>query len=118
VDGAGSPHGGGWEIDVTHDVIFDRRWIPGHYLGFSVHSRVQGPLPPEFANQDRPHGYAWSPPNFERFVDRCSNEIRQRLGNPTMSRNEMLDALVGRPFEEFVALCRESVKKGFIPPFE
>jgi hypothetical protein len=65
-----------------------------------------------------PDGYAWSPPNFERFVDRCANEIRQRLSNPTMSRAEMLHALIGTPFEEFVAHCRESVKKGFIPPFE
>jgi hypothetical protein len=29
-----------------------------------------------------------------------------------------LHALVGMPFDDFVAHCRESVKKGLIPPFE
>ena len=111
-------HGGSWVIDVTHPFIFDRRSLPPEHLGVSLHTGSQLPLPPEFADQHYPDGYAWSPPNFERFVDRCANEIRQRLGNPTMSRTEMLHALIGTPFEEFVAHCRESVKKGFIPPFE
>lgn len=111
-------HGGEWVIDVTHPFIFDRRSLPRQYLGVRVHAGSQPPLPPEFANQHYPDGYAWSPPNFERFVDRCADEIRQRLGNPTMSRAEMLHALIGTPFEEFVAHCREWVKKGSIPPFE
>jgi hypothetical protein len=111
-------HGGSWVVDVTHPFIFDRRSLPREHLGVWLRTRVQLPLPPEVADQHYPDGYAWSPPNFERFVDRCANEIRQRLGNPTMSRAEMLHALIGTPFEEFVAHCRESVKKGFIPPFE
>jgi hypothetical protein len=117
-DQPGSYHGGEWVIDVTYPFIFDRRSLPRQHLGVRVHAGPQLPLPPEFENQNPPDGYAWSPPNFERFVDRCANEIRQRLGNPTMSRAEMLDALVGMPFEEFVAHCRESVRKGSIPPFE
>jgi hypothetical protein len=35
IDGPGIPHGGGWAIGVTHDVIFDRRWSPGE-AGYSV----------------------------------------------------------------------------------
>ena len=111
-------HGGEWVIDVRYPFIFDRRTLPEHHLGVRLHKLSQPPLPPEFANQHYPDGYVWSPPNFERFVDRCANEIRQRLGKPTMSRAEMLHALVGTPFEEFVARCREWVKKGSIPPFE
>jgi hypothetical protein len=114
----GSYHGGEWVIDVTHPFIFDRRSLPGYHLGVRLHRGSQPPLPPEFANQHYPDGYAWSPPNFERFVDRCADEIRQKLGKPQMSRAEMLHALVGTPFEEFVSHCREWVKKGSIPPFE
>ena len=111
-------HGGSWVIDVTHPFIFDRRRLPREHLGVWLHTGVELPLPPEFSDQLYPDGYAWSPPNFERFVDRCANEIRHRLGNPTMSRAEMLHALSGMPFEDFDAHCRESVKKGNIPPFE
>src|SRR6187551_654533 len=111
IDGPGIPHGGGWAIGVTHDVIFDRRWLPRRYLGVHVRPGIRLPLPKEFANQQYPTGYAWSPPNFERFVDRCADEIRRRLGSPNMSRDEMLHALVGMPFEKFVAHCRESVRK-------
>lgn len=35
-----------------------------------------------------------------------------------MTREEMLHAIVGRPFEEHVAQCRRAVKEGSIPPFE
>jgi hypothetical protein len=118
VGGPSTPQGGGWAIDVFHDMIFDRRWLPHRYLGVAVRPGPRPPLPTEFSGQQYPTGYAWSPPNYERFVDRCGDEIRERLGKPNMSRHEMLHALIGRPFEEHVARCREGVAAGFIPPFE
>jgi hypothetical protein len=118
IDGPGIPQGGGWVIAVTHDFIFDRRWLPSYYLGVPVKASCRPPLPAEFANQQYPAGYVWTPPNFERFVDRCAHEIRERLGSPNMSREEMLHALIGMPFDKFVAQCRAWVSQGTIPPFE
>jgi hypothetical protein len=111
-------HGGDWVIGVSRPFIFDRRLLPNTYLGVGVRTTARPPLPQEFQGQKYPQGYVWSPPNYERFVDRCANEIRERLGNPTMTRTEMLNALVGRPFEEHLAACRRWVKEGKIPPFE
>ncbi len=67
-------HGGEWVIDVTHPFILDRRTLPREHLGVRVHAGSQLPLPPEFANQHHPDGYAWSLPNYERFVDRGAND--------------------------------------------
>jgi hypothetical protein len=81
-------------------MIFDRPWLPHRYLGVAIRPGPRLPLPEEFSGQHHPTGYAWSPPNFEQFADRCGNEIRERLGNPSMSRDEMLHALVRMPFEK------------------
>jgi hypothetical protein len=118
ITGPGLYHGGSWVIGASHPLIFDRRRLPEYYLGVDVRASVRPPLPPEFQGQEYPHGYIWSPPNYERFVDRCADEIRERLAQPDMTRDEMLSALVGRPFGQHVAQCRQSVKEGKIPPFE
>lgn len=112
VRGVGSYHGGSWVISVQHDFIFDRRLLPSMHLGVWVHTSNTS-TPEEFSGP-----YIWSPPNYERFVDRHTGQIRRKLGAPQMSRQEMLSALVGRPWEQFVESCRESVRKGQIPPFE
>jgi len=118
VDGGGIYHGGSWAIGVSYPFVFDRRLIPERYLGVDVRGGAQMPLPPEFEGQTYPNGYVWSPPNFERFVDRCADEIRQRLGQPNMTREEMLHALIGCPFAEHLSNCRRWVKEGVVPPFE
>lgn len=118
IDGPGIYHGGSWTIGVTHPFIFDRRFLPERYLGVDVRAGVTPPFPPEFEGQTYPSGYVWSPPNFERFVDRCAAEIRVRLGDPNMTRETMLHALIGRPFEEHLSNCRRWVKEGVIPAFE
>jgi hypothetical protein len=117
ISGHGVYHGGSWVIGATHPFVFDRRALPGRYLGIEVRASVRPPFPREFEGQDHPHGYVWAPPNFERFVDRCSDQIQARLG-PGLSRADMLHALIGRPFEEHLAACRRWVKEGSIPPFE
>jgi hypothetical protein len=117
IDDGGIYHGGSWTIRVTHPFIFDRRLIPERYLGVEIRAGARPPLPPEFEGQAA-NGYVWSPRNFERFVERCAGEIRQRLGRPSMTREEMLHALIGRPYEEHLSICRRWVTEGVIPPFE
>ena len=89
--GHGIYHGGSWVIGVSHPLLFDRRTLPGHYLGVDVRTSIRPPLPSEFEGQEAAPGYVWSPRNFERFVDRCSDEKRARLG-PGMTREQMLHA--------------------------
>jgi hypothetical protein len=118
VEGPGVYHGGDWVISASHPFVFDRRKLPGQYVGITVRAGVRNPLPAEFEGQYYPHAYVWNPRNFERFVDRSADEIRKALGDPTMSRDEMLHALIGWPFEEHLANCRQAVAEGKIPPFE
>ena len=99
VDGPGIPHGGGWVVSASHDLVFDRRWLPNRYFGVTVKCAIRPPLPKEFEGQSFPNAYVWAPPNFERFVDRCGDEIRRRLGNQRMRRAEMLNAFIGRTFD-------------------
>lgn len=118
VDGAGVYHGGDWVIGVRHPFVFDGRTLPGEHLGIHVHASITGALPPEFQDGTRKHSYVWAPPHYEQFVDRCEDQIRIQLGRPDISREEMLSALVGMPFREFVEHCRASVRRGSIEPFE
>jgi ABC-type Fe3+-siderophore transport system permease subunit len=96
IHGPGVYHGGTWVIGTTRPLVFDRRRVPDSYLGIEVRSSISGPMPPEFESDD-----VWAPRNFERFVDRCGDEIRAQLGNPNLTRDEMLDAVTGVPFRQY-----------------
>jgi hypothetical protein len=118
ISGPGVYHGGSWVIAVMHPFVFDRRTIPVSHLGIGVHASIGPELPREFEATTRKYGYIWAPPHYEAFVDNNAAHIRQQLRNPSMSRDEMLSALVGRPFNKFVQSCREQVSAGRIEPFE
>lgn len=117
-DGPAIYHGGSWVISVRHPFIFDRRELPNQHLGVWVHTSIKGPLPPEFSGQKLPKAYVWAPSNYERFVDRCGDEIRLALRKPTMTRTEILNALIGRPFEEHMTHYLEQVRLGRLPRLE
>jgi hypothetical protein len=102
IDGPGVYHGGYWVIAVRHPFVFDRRRLPAEHLGIAVHGMYSDALPPEFAEGTKIHDYVWAPPHYEQFVDRASDEIRLALGDPAMSREDVLAALVGMPFAEYV----------------
>jgi len=53
VGGHGIYHGGSWVIAASHPFVFDRRALPGRYLGVEVRASVRPPLPAEFQNQER-----------------------------------------------------------------
>jgi hypothetical protein len=118
ITGFGVYHGGSWVITVTHPFVFDRRLLPPSHLGIGVHTSSGHDLPPEFQDGKRRYSYVWAPPHYEQFVDRCADEIRRQLGRPDMSRDEILAALVGMPFEQFREHCRQSVREGRIAAFE
>ena len=60
----------------------------------------------------------WAPVKFEKYVDRCSEEIRKQFGNPNMTKKEMLDALAFGNFEEHKKKSLQLMSEGKIPPFK
>lgn len=117
-----SSHHGSWAIDISHPFIFDRRRVPvgSFYLGVSVRGGTpQSEMPEEFQADHSNGEYTWAYQRYERFVDRCADQIRQELGDPNMTREEMLDALVpGGNFEAWKSQCGAWEKEGRIPLYK
>ncbi|MGE0566405.1 MAG: hypothetical protein AB7O73_00525 [Bacteroidia bacterium] len=110
-------------IVITKPFLFDNRQLPKVYEGLEVKAKIQGSLPKEFsislADKDKSKKeYMWAPKRFEKYVDRCANQIREELGNPEMSRGEMLDALAFGNFEEHKKKSVQLMNEGKIPPFK
>jgi hypothetical protein len=61
--------------------------------------------------------YIWAPERFEKFVERCSDEIRKDLGDPNMSKKEMLDALCFGDFKEHKKKVNQLIKEGKLPSY-
>ncbi len=98
----GSNCHGSLVLGVTHRLIFDRRQLPEHFLGMRVYSTVSG-IPDDFRVYPT---YVWAPENWLHLVDNHADQVRTELGNPDMPRDEMLRALVGMEFEDWIEACR------------
>jgi hypothetical protein len=107
-------------IIISKPFMFDNRQLPKTYEGLDIKAKIEGALPKEFlVKKDAvKKEYVWAPPRFEKFVDRCADEIRQQFGNPNMTRQEMLDALAFGNFEEHKKKSLQLMKDGKIPPFK
>jgi len=103
-------------ISISTPFIFDNRLIPKTYMGYVVRSGTQETnLPVEFRNIYSEKEYIWSYQRFERFVDSNEDLIRTKLNNPTMTRDEMLDALCFGDFKKHRESCIKSEEEGKIP---
>ena len=89
-------------IGATHTFIFDRRRLPRAFLGLPIYYTVSD-VPTDFQIFE---GYIWAPENYQHFVNQYANKIRNELGSREMSREDMLHALCGMPFSEWVERCR------------
>ena len=107
-------------IMISKPFIFDNRQLPKTYEGLDIKAKIEGGLPKEFlVKKDAvKKEYVWAPIKFEKYVDRCTEEIRKQFGNPLMSRQEMLDALAFGNFEEHKLKSIQMMKDGKIPPFK
>lgn len=107
-------------IMISKPFIFDNRQLPKTYEGLDIKGKIEGVLPKEFAiTKDAVQKeYVWAPSRFEKYVDRCSEEIRKQFNNPTMTRQDMLDALAFGNFEEHKKKSLQLMKDGKIPPFK
>ena len=110
-------------INVSRPFIFDNRLMLNTFEGKPVKRKVYGQLPEEFRvkktrKRSQPKEYIWTPDRFEHFVDRCADEIREKLENPTMTRDAMLDALCFGDFKAHKQYCDRRVEEGTIQPYE
>jgi hypothetical protein len=107
-------------IMVSKPFMFDNRQLPKTYEGLDIKGKIEGDLPKEFAIKKDAvkKEYVWAPNRFEKYVDRCGEEIRKTFNNPTMSRQDMLDALAFGNFEEHKKKSVQMMKDGKIPPFK
>lgn len=98
--------------------IVDLREIPSAHLSVPVHRGVAGEdIPAEFQTGADRGAYPWVPPRYETYEVREADEIRSRLGDPHMTHEEMLHALIGIPFDELVAHTEEGIREGFIKDY-
>ena len=107
-------------INISKPFLFDNRQLPKTYEGLDIKSKIEGGLPEEFKIEKEAlvKEYLWAPIKFEKFVDRCSEDIKKQFGNPNMSRSEMLDALAFGNFEEHVKKSTALMLEGKIPAFK
>ncbi|MBP6756123.1 MAG: hypothetical protein KA210_08235 [Bacteroidia bacterium] len=107
-------------INISKPFLFDNRQLPKTYEGLDIKSKIEGGLPEEFKIEKEAlvKEYLWAPNKFEKFVDRCSEDIKKQFGNPNMSRSEMLDALAFGNFEEHVKKSTALMLEGKIPAFK
>jgi hypothetical protein len=114
--GKGILHGGVWVINVQFPFIFDKRKIPNSFLGIDINiSITNDSLPDEFKVNDPRKEYIWAPDRYEKYVDKNIEIIRQELGNSNMDKTDILSALCGQDFNDYVRMCEEWERKGIIP---
>ena len=109
-------------IDISRPLVFDNRLLPKSFEGLEVKAVVHGEMPQEFQiDRTQPdwqkREYIWAPERFEHFVDRCSDYIRKQLGNPKMTRDEMLSALAFGDFDAHKEKTSQLIKEGKVPAF-
>ncbi len=107
-------------INISKPFLFDNRLLPKTYEGLDIKSKIEGGLPEEFKIEKEAlvKEYLWAPIKFEKYVDRCSEDIKKQFGNPTMSRKEMLDALAFGNFEDHIKKSTALMLEGKIPAFK
>ncbi len=122
INGLFAQPSGTWAIEVEHPFIFDRHKykIPGMFLGVEIKEKItDSTLPDEFLVEDHNTEYIWAPERFNAYVDRCEDKIRQELGNPDLSHDDILDILCPTgDFLNWMAQCRQWEKEGIIPRYE
>ncbi len=109
-------------IDINRPFIFDNRILPKSFEGLDLKTVIQGELPAEFiVDRSQPdwtkREYIWAPERFEKYVDRCSDEIKKQLGNKEMTRDEMLSALCFGDFKEHKKKVDTLIKEGKVPKY-
>ena len=110
-------------LEISRPLVFDSRVIPDRYEGLRIKRRIHGALPEEFqidreAVDWHKKEYVWAPERFEKYVARCSAEIRTQLGNEDLTDDELLDALCFGNFKAHKEKVEAMIAAGDIPPYQ
>ncbi|HYG40338.1 MAG TPA: hypothetical protein VD908_17035 [Cytophagales bacterium] len=106
-------------ISISTPFIFDRTKLPDKFLGLDLRNgTVENEMPPEFQNIDNDKEYIWAYQRFEEYVDNHTDIIRETLDNPTMTREEMLDALCFGNFKNHKEMCIKWENEAIIPKWK
>ena len=72
-------------IKISHPLIFDNRLIPKRFEGLDVKTNIKlsADMPLEFdVDRSQPDWhkkqYMWAPERFEKYVERCENELKDQ----------------------------------------
>ncbi|HAW51554.1 MAG TPA: hypothetical protein DCX54_04375, partial [Flavobacteriales bacterium] len=87
-----------------------------------IKHRIHGDLPEEFqidreAVDWHKREYVWAPERFEKYVDRCGDEIKKALGDPDMTREDMLNALCFGDFQKHKKKVNSLISQGKLPTY-
>lgn len=109
-------------IEISRPLIFDSRIIPDRYEGLRIKRRIHGPLPEEFQiDRDsvdwHKREYVWAPERFEKYVDRKGDYIRKQLGDPELTREDLLDCLCFGNFKAHKEKVDALIDEGKLPAF-
>ena len=111
-------------IKISRPLIFDNRLLPKRFEGLDVKTNIKlnDSMPKEFSvDRSLPNWhktqYIWAPERFQKYVDRCEKEIKAELNSPTMSKEELLDALCFGNFEEHKQKSLQLIKEGKLPAY-
>jgi len=109
-------------ISVSKPFIFDNRNIPTSFDGIQVKKRIVGEMPKEFQiDRTQPDWhkkeYIWAPERFELFVDRSFDEIKEKLGDASLTREQALDAICFGSFEDHSRKVKMLVRQGKVPAY-
>ena len=89
---------------VSRPFIFDKRSAPGSFMGLAIRYTLSEPVPEGFKIYE---SYVWAPETYARFVEANRAHIRRAFGDPSMQADEMLHALIGIPFHDWIVQCRK-----------
>lgn len=109
-------------IEISRPLIFDSRVIPDRYEGLRIKRRIHGPLPEEFRiDRDsvdwHKREYVWAPERFEKYVDRKAEYIRKQLGDPELTRDELLDCLCFGNYKAHKEKVDKLISEGKLPAY-
>ncbi|MFM8431949.1 MAG: hypothetical protein ACKOA1_04050, partial [Bacteroidota bacterium] len=98
------------------------RELPKSFEGLEIKAIIHGDLPSEFSiDRTQPDWtkkeYIWAPERFEMFVDRCCDDTRKKLGDPQMTRDDMLSALAFGDFNAHKQKTDDLIKEGKLPRY-